>query len=134
MQKCLPMWFQITYLPQKRTCFRKLTTITFAYLLRPTILQHFKQIFIQGCIMLAEIGSKSLTFPKRYFLVKLTITFVCLLCSILIQHFKKTLSEQTIRQGCIILAQIGLGPVHQRGIYWKNWSTLYWSFISHHAT
>ena len=33
MQKCWPIWFQITHLPQKGTCFRKLTNITFAYLL-----------------------------------------------------------------------------------------------------
>ena len=41
------MWFQITHLPQKGTCFGKLTNITFAFLLIPTILQYFKQIFIQ---------------------------------------------------------------------------------------
>ena len=83
------MWFQITHLPQRGTYFRKLTNITFAYLLSATILQYFKQIFIQGCIILAQIGPKRTIFPKRYFLKKLTITFVCLLCPILQQHFKK---------------------------------------------
>ena len=52
------MWFQITHLPQKGTCFRKLTNITFAYLLSPTIIQHFKQMFMQGSIILAQIGPK----------------------------------------------------------------------------
>ena len=127
------MWFQITHLPQKGTCFRKLTNITFAYLLSPTILQHFKQIFIQGCIILAQIGPKLSISSKRYFLGNLTITFLCLLCSIL-QQYWKNIREQIIRQSCIILAQIGLDPVHQKGIYWKSWPTLHWSFISHHAT
>ena len=128
------MWFQVTHLPQKGTCFRKLINIIFAYLLSPTILQHFKQILKQGCIILVQIVSKLPILPKRYILGKLTIIFVCLLCSILQQHFKKNLGEQIIRQGCIILAQIGLDPVHQKGIFWKSWPTLHWSFISHHAT
>ena len=128
------MSFQVTHLSQKGTCFRKLTNITFAYLLSPTILQYFKQILKQGCIILAQIGPKLPILPKRYILGKLTITFVCLLCSILQQHFKKNLGEQIVRQGCIILAQIGLDPVHQKGIFWKSWPTLRWSFISHHAT
>ena len=128
------MWFQVIHLPQNGTCFGKLTNITFAYLLSPTILQHFKQILKQGCIILAQIGPKLPILPKRYILGKLTITFVCLLCSILQQHFKKNLGEQIIRQGCIILAQIGLDPVHQKGIFWKSWPTLHWSFISHYAT
>ena len=86
-----------------------LTNITFAYQLSPTILQHFKQILIQGCIILAQIGPNLPIFPKRYILGKLTIAFVCLLCSILQQHFKKkNLREQIIKQGCIILAQTGL--------------------------
>ena len=133
MQKCWPMWFQITHLPQRGNCFRKLTNITFAYLLSPTIILHFKQMFIQGCILLAQIGSKLLISPKRYFLVKLTITFVSLLCSILHQHYNN-LREQIIRQSFVILAQIGLDSVHQKGTYWKSWPTLHWSFISHHAT
>ena len=128
------MWFQVTHLPQRRTCSGKLTNITFAYLLSPTILQHFKQILKQGSIILAQIGPKLPILPKRYILGKLTITFVCLLCSMLQQHFKKNLGEQIIRQDCIILAQIGLGPVYQKGIFWKSWPTLHWFFISHYAT
>ena len=83
----------------------------------------------------AQIGPKLPIFPKIYFPGKLTITFVCLLCSILQQRFKKkNLREQIIRQGCIILVQIGLDPVHQKEIFWRSWPTLNWSFISHHAT
>ena len=89
MQKCWPIRFQVIHLSQKGSCFGKLTNITFAYLLSPTIRQHFKQILIQGCIILAQIGPKLPILPKRYILGKLTITFVCLLCSILQQHFKK---------------------------------------------
>ena len=134
MQKCWPIRFQVIHLSQKGSCFGKLTNITFAYLLSPTIRQHFKQILIQGCIILAQIGPKLPILPKRYILGKFTFTFVCLLCSILQQHFKKNLGEQIIRQGCIILAQIGLDPFHQKGIFWKSWPTLHWSFISHYAT
>ena len=113
------MWFQVSHLPQKGTCFGKLTNITFAYILSPTILQHFKQILKQGSIILAQIGPKLsiLHCPFFYILGKLTITFVCLLCSILQQDFKKNLREQIVRQGCIILAQIGLDPVHQKGFF-----------------
>ena len=79
------MCFQIIHLPQKRTCFRKLTNITFAYLLSPT-----KQTSIPGCIILAQIGRKLSIVPKIYLLRKLTITFVCLLCSILNNISKKS--------------------------------------------
>ena len=120
MQKCKPMWFQVTHLPKNGTCFGKLTNITFAYLLSPTTLQLFKQILKQGCIILACIGPKLSILPKRYVLGKLAIIFVCLLCSILQQHFKKNIGKQIIRQGCIILAKIGLDPVHQKGIFWKS--------------
>ena len=75
----------------------------------PTYWWAHQQILIQGCIVLVEIGPKLSIFPMRYFLWKFTVTFVCLLCSILRQHFKKNLREHIIRQGCIILAQIGLG-------------------------
>ena len=95
-------------MPQKGTCFGKLTNITFAYLLSPTILKHFKIIFIQGCIILAQIVSKLPIFLKRYFQGKLTITFVCLLNSILLQRLKKNLRERIIRQGYIVLVQIGI--------------------------
>ena len=60
---------------------------------------------------MAQIGSKLPIFLKSYwenFMGRFCITFVCLLCSIALQHFKKNLREQIIRQGCIILAQIGL--------------------------
>ena len=56
MQKCWPMWFQVIHLFQKGTCFEKLTNITFSYLLSPTVLQHFKQILKQGCIISAQIA------------------------------------------------------------------------------
>ena len=123
------MWFQVTHLPQKGTCFRKLTNITFAYLLSPTILQHFKQILIQGCIILAQIArfSRDVFSGKTDYYFSVFVVFY-------IATPLKNLREQIIRQSCIILAQIGLGPVHQKGIYWKSWPTLHWSFISHHAT
>ena len=111
------MWFQVTHLLQKGTCFGKLTNITFAYLLTPTILQHFNQILKQVCIILGQFGPKLPILPKRYILGKLTIAFVCLLCSILQQNFQKNLGEQIIRQGFIILAQIGFDPVHQKGFF-----------------
>ena len=68
--------FQITHLPQKGTWFRKLTNITFVYLLSPTILQYFKQILKQGCTISAQIGPKLSIVPKRYFLRKLIITLL----------------------------------------------------------
>ena len=89
MQKCWPMCFLFTHLPEKGNYFGKLNNITLAYLLSPSILQHLKQILKQSCIILAQIGPKLSILPKRCILGKLTITFVCLLCSILQQHFKK---------------------------------------------
>ena len=113
--------------------FWKVTNITFAYLLSPTILQHFKQIVKQGCIILAQIGPKLPILPKRYILGKLTI--LCAYCVLSYNNIlKKNLGEQIITQGCLILAQIGLNPVHQKGIFGKSWPTLHWSFISHYAT
>ena len=103
------------------TNIRKLTNITFAYQLSPTILQHFKQILIQGCIILAQIGPNLPIFPKRYILGKLTIAFVCLLCSILQQHFKKKKSQRANHQ--TRLHNFGpnwASPVEQKGIYWKS--------------
>ena len=96
MQKCWPMWFQVTHLPKKGNCFGKLTNITFVYLLSPIIQQHFKQILKQSCIILAQIGPKLFILPKRYILEKST-TFVCLLCSIS-QHFKKKKSWRANHQ------------------------------------
>ena len=122
------MWFKITHLP-KGTCFRKLTNITFAYLLSPTMLQHFKQVFKQGCIILAQIGPKLPIFPKRYFLGKLTITFVCLLVLSYNNISKENFREQMIRKCCIILVQIWFGSIHQKRIYWKSGPKLHWSFI-----
>ena len=55
------MWFQVIHLTQNRTCFGKLTS-----LLSPTILKHFKQILKQGCIILAQIGSKLPIYPEIY--------------------------------------------------------------------
>ena len=56
----------------KQNFLWKLTNITFAYLLSSIIQQCLKQIFradhyIQGCIILAQIGSKLPIFPKRFF-------------------------------------------------------------------
>ena len=53
---------------------------------------------IQGCIILAQIGSKLSIFPIRDFLTKLTVTIVYLNYSFMLQHFKKILKEQIMGQ------------------------------------
>ena len=123
------MWVKVTYLAQKGTCFGKLTNAAFAYLLSPTILQHFKQILKQVCIILAHFGPKlPIFFKERYIVGKLTI------CVPIVFYVTTNLQEQIIKQGCIILTQIGLDPVHQKVILGKSWLTLHWFFISHYAT
>ena len=103
MQKCWPMWFQITNLPQKVTCLENWpTSILTTYWAPP-----FYSISNKSLYKLHNFGSnwaQIAHFSKIYFLEKLTIIFVWLLCPILQQHFKKNLREEIIRQGCIILA------------------------------
>ena len=69
--------------------FQKVDQHHFCLFIELPILQHFKQILIQGSTILAQIGPILPIFFKIYFLRKLTITFVCLLCSIVQQNFKK---------------------------------------------
>ena len=88
MQKCWPMWFQITNLPQKVTCLENWpTSILTTYWAPP-----FYSISNKSLYKLHNFGSnwaQIAHFSKIYFLEKLTIIFVCLLCPILQQHFKK---------------------------------------------
>ena len=130
MQKCWPMWFQITHLPQKGTCFRKLTNITCL----PIEPHHSTAFQTNLYTRLHNSGSnwaQIVHFSQEIVSGKIDYYFSVLAVFYIATTIKKS---QRANHRCIILAQIGLGPVHQKGIYWKSWRTLHWSFISHHAT
>ena len=134
MQNCWPMLFQITHLPLKGTSFRKLTNITFAYLLSSPFYNISNKSLYKVPQFWLKLGPYC-PFFSRYIFWENWPSLLCAYCVLSYSKISKNnLREEIIRHDCIILAQIGLGPVYQKGIYCKIWPTLHWSFISYHAT
>ena len=75
------------------------------------------------------------TAKQNIFLGNLTATIVYLLYCIILQHFKNIFCGQIIRQGCIILAQIGPElPFPPKGNFLEKLTNITLAFYIHHAT
>ena len=83
--------------------------ITFSYLFRLTILQHFKQIFV-AVIRLHNFGSNLVQitqFPQEIFFGEIECYYCLPTVFYQATTFKKVLRWQIMKQGCTILAQSG---------------------------
>ena len=99
MQKSRSILLQLTHWLQKGL-FRKIDNITFAYLFRLTILQHFKQIFV-AVIRLHNFGSNLVQiaqFPQDIFFWEnwmLLLPTYCVLSSYNIQKSPQMANHET---------------------------------------
>ena len=108
--------------------------VTFAYLLCPIIPSNISKrplerimIFKVAKLLANVVPNYPFAAKQNFFGGNFTATAIwLLLCCIILGHFKKTFCELIIRQGCIILAQIGPKL--------RFPPTPLWPFISHHAT
>ena len=124
----------------KRDFSGKLTTITFVYLVSPTILQNLKQIvradnLIYHCIILAQIRSSCLFTQKDIFWQSWLLLYLptVFFHATIFQKNHQTANHETERG--IILAQFRCELLLQKWLFWKSWLTLLWSNnCVHHAT
>ena len=127
MQKSRSILLQLTHWLQKGL-FRKIDNITFAYLFRLTILQHFKQIFV-AVIRLHNFGSNLVQiaqFPQEIFFWEnwmLLLPTYCVLSSCNIS--KKSSDGKSWNKVAQFWLKVGPScPFYQTGIFWKSYTIL----------